>query len=37
MMVFTHINHTMFNGLLNLILLLTGDEEYDGYYRLSGK
>jgi hypothetical protein len=37
MMVFTHINHTMLNGLLNLILLHTGEGEYDGYYRLSGK
>ena len=37
MMVFTHINHTKLNGLLNLILLHTGEREYDGHYRLSGK
>ena len=37
MMFFTHINHTMLNGLLYLILLYTGGGEYDGHYRLSGK
>lgn len=37
MMVFICINHTKLNGLLDLILLHTGEGEYDGHYRLSGK
>jgi hypothetical protein len=36
-MMFIRINHTMLNGLLYLILFYTGEGEYDGHYRLSGK